>query len=328
MADDIDTTPPVQPFDIIISGYNTEIELYGLPQRIQFGWFYRKNNFSIYPNAGLFFTVDEEPKFGLSAGLALQKNSFTWFSDIFYDVVPFTLTDPLSEQIISFQNDFIFGFYGGSVELLNLVARKKLIPFGYDSIDYATIESVIDQGLGLNLFLLDKGFFRLNASALYTLKTVPDSQFFSYELDISVPATFSFYYFDVGLIYEFLQFDELHLGNTQEEYVVKKKWTKISGRSPIFPDDTRYRELHALELEVRWYFLREKKQNTSLFFSTFSQVGLGLNIDEAPTLRYEGGIGFGYVLLDVVPFTFQAGLNNNLSPVFKFSVVSKILHSS
>ncbi len=315
--------------DIEISSFQTEVELYGLPQRFQLGWFYRKNDFSIFPNVGFFFDVEEESKVGATLGFDLKLKNVSWYSDVFYDVYPFTVGKPASKQIVAFKNDFVIGFYGGSLLLPNLVAQKKLIPLGFETIDDAVISTVVDQGLGFSFFLLDEGFVRMNASTLFTFKTVPYDNFFSYELDVSIPTTFSFYYFDLGFIYEFLHFDELNIGTSPKiQYTIMKPWSEISGRTSLNPDTERYSDLHAVEVELRWFFLREKRQNTSFFFSSFTQIGMGLSEMSAPSLHYEYGIGFGYLLLDVVPFTFQAGLDNNVSPVFKFSVVSKVIHSS
>lgn len=313
-------------FDIEIAKAFSQFEFYGMPQRLQTGIFYRKNDFSVYPNVGVFFDSDDYQKLGFSIGNELQYKAFTWSSDIFYDIYPFTVTQPLDEQIVSFENNFIVSFPGGSIEFPNTLARKKMLLKGSDE---TPVESIINQGVGLNLFLLDHGFLRSSAATLFTLKTVPEKQFFSYEIEFAVPLTFSFYYVDIGIIYEFIHSDELKTKNKPlANYETGNEWEAISGRFSLYPINIRFKTLQAFELEFRWFALRHFLPDQSYFLSLFAQVGWGFEKNNSSTLMYEYGAGFGYILFDVVPFTFQAGVDKNFNPVFKLSVVSKIIHPS
>lgn len=65
---------------------------------------------------------------------------------------------------------------------------------------------------------------------------------------------------------------------------------------------------------------------TAFFLLLFADAGFGITKENKMRPIAEYGLGIGYNLLDNIPFTFQAGLNQSLEPVFFLGIVSMIIH--
>lgn len=306
--------PPIE-----ISKLQHSFQYYGLPLQAKIGWLYRYNDFSIFPNAGIKFDVNGKPEIGISAGLSVRKGIFSWSANVFYNLLPFTVTNPLEDQQVSVGTNFSVAFSGGSISFPSAVGITT---------SSSTVATTLSQGIGFNLFLLDVGFFKSTASALFSIQSIPAARFFSYRVRLNVPATFSLYYVDIALMYQFLHSDELVFDSIKpsNHYSTGNKWSAVSGRTTFPSENTRYKTINSIELELRWYMLRHFIPYSNFFISAFSQVGWGLSDTQSVSLLYEYGMGLGYTLFDSAPFTFQVGLDKNFKPIFYLSVVSKIIH--
>ena len=85
-------------FHVKVSAFKIISQYYGLPLSVRFGWFYRKEDFSVFPNAGFSFSVADTPVLDTSVGLALQKKSFFWSGYAVYDIVPFAMHKKAADQ--------------------------------------------------------------------------------------------------------------------------------------------------------------------------------------------------------------------------------------
>lgn len=91
---------------IEISRLDTRFQYYGLPMAAGLGWLYRYDDFSIFPNVGIKFDVDKEPKMQMSAGFTVYKGIFLWSANVYYNLLPFTMTKPLEDQKVFFKISF------------------------------------------------------------------------------------------------------------------------------------------------------------------------------------------------------------------------------
>lgn len=316
---------------IEVSKLDTQFFYYELPLQLKIGWLYRYNTFSIFPNTGIRFSVDDTPIIGISAGFALHKGIFSWSADVFYNVFPFTLTQSFNNQLIFLENNFSIAFLGGNIIFPSFAGKKVVssnIKQGNSSEEKRTTATVLEQGVGFNIFLTDVGFFKSTAFALFSIESVPADKFFSYTVRFDVPATFSLYYVDIALMYQFLHSDELIFDGIKAsvQYNTGNKWSSITGRTTFPSENTLYKTINSVELELRWYMLRHFIANSNFFISVFSQVGCGMSDMQSLSLLYEYGMGLGYTLYDSVPFTFQLAFDKDFKPSFYLSVVSKIAH--
>ncbi len=97
-----------------------------------------------------------------SAGLTFQKSFFIWNINEAYDFIPFTMNKPLSEQIFYGTNNFVFGIDKVKLSFPVRIGRKKLTAidtvYGKEKQTEKT-ETVLSQGVRLDFFLIDTGFF-------------------------------------------------------------------------------------------------------------------------------------------------------------------------
>lgn len=84
--------------------------------------------------------------------------------------------------------------------------------------------------------------------------------------------------------------------------------------------------MHIFGTELRWYAARTGINANGFFLSLFADAGFGISKENKVSPIAEYGLGIGYNLLDNIPFTFQAGLNQSLEPVFFLGIVSRIIH--
>ena len=97
-------------FHIKVSAFKIISQYYGLPLSVRFGWFYRKEDFGVFPNAGFSFSVADTPVLDTSVGLALQKKSFFWSGYAVYDIVPFAMHKKAADQAVYGITSFGFRF--------------------------------------------------------------------------------------------------------------------------------------------------------------------------------------------------------------------------
>ena len=264
-----------------------------------------------------------------SAGLTFQKSFFTWNINAAYDFIPFTMNKPLSEQIFYGTNNFVFGIDKVKLSFPARIGRKKLTAletvYGKEKQTEKT-ETVLSQGVRLDFFLIDTGFFKVQVRFPFVPTGYRKSNFFDYGVSLQIPAVLSLYYADLAFMYSFYHTDRVQTGKeAQQEYEIEKSQTSITFL-PSFKAAIKYRTMHIFGTELRWYAARTGINANGFFLSLFADAGFGISKENKVRPIAEYGLGIGYNLLDNIPFTFQAGLNQSLEPVFFLGIVSRIIH--
>lgn len=84
-----------------------------------------------------------------------------------------------------------------------------------------------------------------------------------------------------------------------------------------------YSNIFMVENENRFYCMRFSNRASNFFISTFENIGAGFAEDKVDFL-WSAGLGAGYNLFTVVPFTMQFGIDHTLSPVLSLFIVSPL----
>lgn len=315
---------------IKISKFKFDARYYGLPLTGRMGWFYRKDDFSIYPNTALSFFLNDGPVLNTSAGFVLQKKYFTWAADAVYDIVPFTMNKPIAEQSFYGTNHFLFTVHGVKIAFPTIAGRRRRTAIDTVSgqAEYKkTIVTEITQGIRCSFFLTDIGFFKSTGDASLEIDWIPKANFADYRIRATVLASFFLYHTDIVFSYSLFKTDYLKLNKigVKQKYEIAKTQELLTSRSSFKPQ-TGFTQMHVFGTEMRWYPVRLKTQSNGFFLSVFTDIGFGFTKENKIALIAEYGLGGGYTLLDSVPFTFQVGLNQKLQPVFYLGVVSRLTH--
>ena len=312
-----------------ISKFNILPHYFGFPLSVEFGWLYRQDNFSVFPNTGIFFSADNGPAISSSIGMFVQKDFFKWDINAFYYFVPFTMNKKASDQIFYARNDFIFVINRLKISFPASVGRKLVneIKFtGSQKELHPKIVTEISQGIRFDIYLADLGYLKATTSFSFFTDWIPESRFVNYRLKFDLPVSFKLYYVDVGFVYTFYNTDRINSKNINAaaDYQIEKSQEAMTRRFS-FKDVQRYSSMHIWGTEIRWYAARTGVNSNGFFISAFADAGFGSNEVKNVNLIAEFGLGAGYTLFDNVPFTFQAGFNQDLKPVFFLGVVSRII---
>ena len=325
------TTTDTSDEEILISKFKTEFHYYGLPLAAKLGWFYRKNNFSIFPNIGASFRVDELPVINISSGFILRNRFFDWDVNAVYNVLPFTLNKPADEQVIYGSNSFglyvdrirlSFPLYAGRQERTLIGPHKD----GTEGSKKITVTEV-SAGLDITFFFIDTGLFKSTGSARFLIDAIPKDRFISYRLDANILGTFYLYYADIACMYSVFNTEHIPLKGKMPKhyYELGKTQAALTGRT-AFKKMPKYMQIHLFRTEIRVYPVRAYRFSNSFCLSVFADIGFGISKDNKRTFLAEYGLGAGYTLFDDVPFTFQIGMNQNMQPVFFLGIVSTLSH--
>ena len=316
--------------EVKVSTFKIAPQYYGLPLAVRFGWFYRKEDFSVFPNAGFSFSIADTPVLATSAGLAIQKKSFFWNGYAVYDLVPFTMHKKADAQVVYGITSFGFSFPRIKVTLPLLAGRLRKNELVGDEKSSATRLAVVTQvsaGMQLDFFLADLGFFKSTGTAALYYHWIPKAAFHYYTFSAAVPASFHLYYVDIAFMYSLFHTSTVQYGTAAplRRYAIGQTQSSMTGRSAFKPQ-TLFKDIHVFGTEFRWYPARITAQTNGFFLSLFADTGVGITERRKRTLLYEVGGGLGYNLYDSIPLTFQAGINQKLQPVFYLSAVSRLSH--
>ena len=317
-------------FHVKVSAFKIISQYYGLPLSVRFGWFYRKEDFSVFPNAGFSFSVADTPVLDTSVGLALQKKSFFWSGYAVYDIVPFAMHKKAADQAVYGITSFGFRFPGIKVTMPLVAGRLRKNEIIGDVWSTATAPTVVTQvsaGLQLDFFLTDLGFFKSTGIAAFYYHWIPKAAFHYYTVSAAIPASFHLYYVDIAFMYSLFHTSTVQYGKAApfRRYAIGQTQSGMTGRSS-FKTQALFKDMHLFSAEFRWYPVRITAQTNGFFLSLFADVGIGITERRKGSLLYEAGGGLGYNLYDSVPLTFQVGFNQKLQPVFYLSVVSRLSH--
>lgn len=325
-ADEFST---IKEFPVVISKFNVQAKYYGLPLSVRMGMFYRKNDISVFPNFGFSFFLDGGVVLNTSAGFIFQKNFFTWDVNSVYDILPFTMNKAASEQIFYGTNNLIFNISAVKISF-PFRAGKRLMTALKGNLYSGQTEEIktvvqLSQGIKLDFFISDIGYFKSTGSVSFFTDWIPKDNFFNYSVYFELPATFHLYYVDLAFMYSFFNSGKINFANikTAKEYEIKKNQAVLTGRSS-FKKLKKYSSIHLFGSELRWYAARTGVNTSGFFLSLFADIGFGTTSINKKSLIAEYGAGAGWTLFDNVPFTFQAGLNQDTQPVFFLGVVSRI----
>lgn len=320
------------PLDIpvTVSAFKIIPQYYGLPLAVRFGWFYRKNDFSVFPHAGFSFSVPDTPTLDTSIGVTIQQKSFFWNVSAVYDLVPFTMHKKADEQAVYGLTSFGYAFPGIRVTLPLLAGRlrqNEVIGGDGSAATKSTVVTHLSAGLQLDFFLADLGFFKSTGAAAFHYHWVPKAAFHYYTFSAAVPASFQLYYVDIAFMYSLFHTSAVQYGTAAplRRYALGKTQSGMTGRSAFKPQPL-FKDMHLFSAEFRWYPARLTAQTNGFFLSLFADAGLGITAKRKRAFLYEAGGGLGYNLYDSVPLTFQVGFNQKLQPVFYLSFVSRLAH--
>lgn len=337
-------------FPIVISKFRIIPKYYGLPLSLKAGYFYRKSDFSIFPNIAINLTRDDGLELNTSSGIVLQKKFFTWQVDAFYDLWPFTMNRPANEVLAYTVNIFSFYINKSKLSAISVLGNKRRMLVNLNKFE---TNFELSQGFRLDAFLLDIGYFRSTLTFAFFVDWQPSINFWDYRMSFSLPATFSLYYVDIAFMYSFYGTGRLNSEQiaNKKDYAIERAQSIVTGRDS-FKNDERYSMLQLFGTEFRWYVFRTRDGSSSIddalfskgdfgtslpkynaitktngfFLSLFGDVGFASTRENKYKAIVECGAGFGYTLFDCIPFTFQVGFNQKFEPVFFLGVISRIVH--
>ena len=150
-----------------ISKFNIRPHYFGFPLSVKFGWLYRQNNFSVFPNTGIFFSADNGPAISSSIGMFVQKDFFKWDINAFYEFVPFTMHKKVSDQIVYARNNFIFVINRLKISLPARVGRRLVNEIKFKGAQKDLLPKTIteiSQGIRFDVYLADLGYLKATTS--------------------------------------------------------------------------------------------------------------------------------------------------------------------
>ncbi|MEL3905747.1 MAG: hypothetical protein P1P65_01770 [Treponema sp.] len=323
-----ETSPAAPAIPVRISAFKIVPQYYGLPVSVQFGWFYRKEDVSMFPHFGTSFLVEDEPVLNSFAGFTLRKGSVAWNAAAVYDIVPFTMHKKPKDQIV----------YGSTSVTAALKRVKIILPLragrqrrteitGTGGASEKRAVTEVSAGIRLEFLLADFGFFKSTGAAAFRYGLIPDDRFHYYTVHAEIPASFHFYYADLAFMYSCFHTGTVQYGTVaaRRRYETAKPQSSLTGRNTFKPAAA-YTDMHIFGSEFRWYPARFTAEANGFFLSLFADAGIGITARRKRALIAEFGGGIGYTLFDSVPFTFQAGVNQDMQPVFYLGIVSRLSH--
>jgi len=313
--------------DLKISKPDYNINFYMPPYYVSGGYRYRYNDFSIFPNAGTSFDAKEKVTLDAFGALSLDYKNFSiepsfhyqyWASPrnndpVYYGKLSSTIRN--STGSVSFK-----AIYG---KIAQIIAEES---------GGAEAESSPDTlifGIAYNLFIINSGVLHSTALAEINLQYLPKDNFSSFNGTLNIPIVVSLYYVDLGFEFSSFYANKLDFAglNGKTNYKTAKKYSYVTSRIGLPDDDpTRFECINTVEFEPRWYFLRPFVMNSPFFISLFANGGIGIESNSNYKLLWQAGGGIGAMLFDVVPFTFQAGVNEQYKPIIYVGVVSRIMN--
>lgn len=316
--------------DFGVSSFHYEAQYYGLPLSFSVGYLYRKNDFVLFPSVATSFNVSStSPLLDIRGGFVLQQKFFRLSSYAVYDILPFTMNKDAGEQ--SVYNESIFSFTLRRLTLsFPFYAGRRARFLREDTQDERYIRRIVNEitmGVGMDFFLLDTGIFKSTGTSSLFVNYVSGGNFWDYGARADLLGTLYLYPFEAAFMYSFFHADVLKVKGREatEVYETGAAQSFLTGMVS-FKNERRYNTLHFVKTELRFYPARFKLQANGFFFSLFLNTGLGITREGKSHFLYEAGGGIGYTLFDSVPFTFQAGINQDMRAVFFIGVVSTLTH--
>jgi hypothetical protein len=292
------------------------------------GYFYRKNDVSIFPKIGTTFLPQDIITSDVFSSCALIYKQFKIEPSFHYELFSSDMNKKGENQVYYAQNIIRYGFNNGGLFFLTKYGKSRWYEYLKNETSGLQILDTLDLGIGIDLFLFDTGLFRGNTKGVATHHYVPVSGFNSYDIRIDIPVTMSLYYADIGIMYTgyYTGIFDIYREKSNRDYVIEKPYSYITGRYGFDANKPRYKLINSLEIENRWYFLRGISHTSSVFAAIVGSIGLGIDRTDAPSFFGQLGLGIGYMLFDSVPFTFQVGFDNDRNIVIYTGVVSRISH--
>lgn len=315
--------------DFVISSFHYESQYFGFPISFSLGYFYRKNDTSIFPSLAASFNVDSFVHLDMRGGFVFRHKFFSFSSYAVYDILPFTANKTMDEQILYNESLFSFEVQGLTLYFPFCIGRKRRLLCLEETENEPKSVTVneVSFGAALNFFLIDTGFFKASGETSVIFKDVWRDNFWNYRSKFSLLSTFYFYPFEAAFMYCFFHASPLKTNGEKfaKEYETGSSQSSVTGMVS-FKKEKLYNTLHFIKTEFRFYPAILKFQGNGFFLSAFCNAGFGVTKQNRSRFLYEGGAGIGYTLFDNVPFTFQVGINQDGKAVFFISLVSFLTH--
>lgn len=305
-------------------GFGQNISYNTMPLSYFFGMGLRKNDFSLFaPFFGGSFNANPNPVFTLGGGVSINYKKFS--SKLYTDYELYALgVKPFSkdsEYTVSLHLGYVFD--NCYVSFIQSLGNKRWLDFNEIKTPYFSVW----ESIQLSAYLLRNEFFYATAVANLNFYHIPSENFSAYELNISIPFQFNYFYGESCFLYNGFYTNYLDFQNeSNHDFIIQKKYSAISKRIALKENNIRYKMIHLLELEQRFYIFRMFDIHNSFFISVFLNGGLCLTNTNAVKFEYETGFGMGYAFLGSVPFTFQLGINKDKSLIMYLGIVSKIIN--
>ncbi len=298
---------------------------YGFPMSVMAGWHWRRNDFDLVLPfaAGI---IDMNPDFQVfgSSGVKLSYKDFYVLPSFKYEFY-----SPAAKSFSSdteFFGNIALGIRNsyGRVELNSSAGRKR-----WTDRDFNTAgEFTLIENLNLSVLLFDSLGFKATSSTGMNLKLVPEKKFSSYDLQISLPFQFNWYYGESCFLYDVFYTETLDVfSSSAKNLLIEKSYSAITRRVPFKGGKkTLYRFATTFETEQRLYPSRFMSSPDNFYVSLFANAGFCISEDSSMDFLYQYGLGLGYNLFGCVPFTFQIGLDGENRPVMFLGIISRITH--
>jgi hypothetical protein len=217
--------------DIEISKPKIDAQYYGLPLTIEGGYFYRKNDFSIFPNAGVGFAPKDIITSDVFSGFTLIYKNLKFKPSFHYELFSSDMDEKNGNQIYYMENMIEYGFSSGVLSFLTKYGKSRWNEYLEDETGGLQILDTLNAGIRIGLFLFDTGLFRGNIESTVSYNFIPDFKFNSYDIQTVIPVTISLYHVDIGIMYTNYYTGVLDFpgDGTSGNYVIEKKYSYITG---------------------------------------------------------------------------------------------------
>lgn len=309
------------------SKFHTEYNYFTFPLTAKIGYLYRKNNIGIFPYMGGSFGFSNSLQLKAFPGFALKTKYVVWENQLQYELLPGL--QKKEYNLYSVVTSLGFNFAVGGLKLPFSYGNKR---FFLENEEKPVIKSFFSAGLQLNAFLFDTGIAKSTLYSSVTVTAIPSSQFVFYQAAADIPLTFYLNAVELAFSYSILYNNRLEIKdyNPIENYSTGQPYEQMTIRIPFVSGTAKYSLLQSFEFEPRWYVLKHHNSHapySPFFISAFGNIGMGIEEKTGNAkLLYQVGGGLGYTLFDSVPFTLQAGINQDLQFILFLGVISRISH--
>lgn len=308
--------------DFIVDKIKPSVAIYQPPYSFSINYEKRKNDL-IFSFPLLNLTMDTYDGFRIVTApeVKVQYKKFWGKVGLEYELYNPSY-EPFS-QITEYSGFLITGynFLNGSVALKNECGKKRWTDF------QACVSRELDfsQSIIYNLYLIDNLIVRSSCNAELKIDVLPQQQFASYQVMTNIPFVYNWFYGESCLLGSIFYTQYLN-SSGRKKFQIDRSYDSLTGRVTLNCDNPdKFCFFTSIEMEQRLYAFRCLNIDNNIFLSLFGNAAMGLNQAQDLKLLYQAGVGIGYNLYGCVPFTFQAGINQDNKIVMYLNVVAKVM---